>query len=99
MKWNPFTSAFAATAYIGGVVLLIHLMESKRHDTPDTYLDGIGFISLLVFSAAVMAFIFFYQPILTLIEGKRQEAVTYFLQTLAIFGTITVLLLTFVSLQ
>ncbi|MDB5189952.1 MAG: hypothetical protein JWN49_278 [Parcubacteria group bacterium] len=99
MKWNPFINAIAATAYIGAVVLFMHFIESLRHDTPDTLLDGMGVISLLVFSAAVMAFLFFYQPALRLIENKKAEAVSYFLKTLGIFGVITVAVLTLVSIQ
>ena len=99
MKWNPLLNALAASAYIGTVVVFLHFIESVRHDTPDTILDGLGVISLFVFSAAVMAFLFFYQPALRLIENKRSEAVSYFLQTLGIFGVITALVLTLVSIQ
>ncbi len=99
MKWNPFINAVAASAYIGIVVLFLHFIESLRHDTPDTLLDGMGMISLVVFSAAVMAFLFFYQPVLRLVENKKGEAVSYFLKTLGIFGVITVIVLTLVSLQ
>jgi len=99
MKWNPLLNALAASAYIGTVVLFLHFIESVRRDTPDTILDGLGVISLFVFSAAVMAFLFFYQPALRLIDNKRSEAVTYFLQTLGIFGLITVVVLTLVSIQ
>ncbi len=99
MKWNPFVNAIAASAYIGAVVLFMHFIESLRHDTPDTLLDGMGVISLLVFSAAVMAFLFFYQPVLRLVENKRAEAISYFLKTLGVFGVITAIVLTLVSLQ
>lgn len=99
MKWNPLLNALAASSYIGTVVLFLHFIESVRRDTPDTILDGLGVISLFVFSAAVMAFLFFYQPALRLIENKKGEAVSYFLQTLGIFGVITALVLTLVSLQ
>jgi hypothetical protein len=99
MKWNPFINAVAALAYIGAVVTFMHFIESLRHDTPDTFVDGMGFISLLVFSAAVMAFLFFYQPILRLVEHKQAEALSYFLKTLGIFGVITILVLTLTSLQ
>lgn len=99
MKWNPLLNALAASSYIGAVVLFLHFIESVRRDTPDTILDGLGVISLFVFSAAVMAFLFFYQPALRLIENKRSEAVSYFLQTLGIFGLITVTVLTLVSIQ
>ena len=99
MKWNPFVNAAAAVAYVGAVVLFIHYISSFRHDTPDTLLDGMGFISLFVFSVAVMAFLFFYQPTLILIENKKAEAVSYFLKTLGAFGLVTLVVLTLVSLQ
>ncbi|MES2225256.1 MAG: hypothetical protein V4480_00415 [Patescibacteria group bacterium] len=46
-----------------------------------------------------MAFLFFYQPVLRLLEHKRAEAVSYFLKTLAIFGAMTIIVLALVSLQ
>jgi hypothetical protein len=99
MKINPLINALAALSYIGLVVTFIRFMESTRHDTPDTPLDGLAFISLFTFSAAVMAFIFFYQPVLKLTEHKPQEALTYFLKTLGYFGLITASILTLASLQ
>ncbi len=99
MKWNPYINAAAAAAYIGAVALFMQFIESLRHDTPDTLLDGMGILSLFVFSAAVMAFLFFYRPAVLLIERKRAEAVAYFLKTLGIFGAITLVLLTLVSVQ
>jgi hypothetical protein len=99
MKWNPFINAAAASAYIGAVALFMQFIQSLRHDTPDTLLDGMGVISLFVFSAAVMAFLFFYEPVRRLIENKKAEAVSYFLKTLGIFGVITIIVLTLVSLQ
>ncbi len=99
MKLNPFLNATAAVAYIGAVALFMRFIESLRHDTPDTILDGVGFISLFVFSAAVMAFLFFYQPVLMLTENKKAEALSYFFKTLGTFGAITVTVLVFISLQ
>lgn len=99
MKWHPLLNASAAAAHIGAVAQFIHFISSLRHDTPDTLLDGIGVLSLAVFSAAVMAFLFFYQPVLLLIEKKQAEALSYFLKTLGTFGAITLAVLTLVSLQ
>lgn len=96
---NPFLNAAAAAAYIGAVVLFMHFIQSLRHDTPDTLLDGIGVISLFVLSAAVMGFLFFYQPALRLLEQKKAEALSYFLKMLATFGVLTAIVLTLVSLQ
>jgi hypothetical protein len=99
MRWNPYLGAATATAYIGGVVLFIHFIESIRHDTPDTLIDGMGFISLFVTSAAVMAFLFFYRPVMLIVENRKSEAISYFLKTLATFGVITIGILIFVSTQ
>ncbi|HWU24287.1 MAG TPA: hypothetical protein VN086_00865 [Candidatus Paceibacterota bacterium] len=99
MKWNPLVNATAAVTYIGAVALFMHFIQSLRHDTPDTLLDGMGILSLVVFSAAVMAFLFFYHPVCLLIENKKAEAISYFLKTLAIFGAATIVLLALVSLQ
>jgi hypothetical protein len=99
MKWTPILNAAVAVAYIGALALFMRFIESLRHDTPDTLIDGMGAMSLFVFSAAVMAFLFFYQPTRLLIENKKDEAISYFLKTLGLFGVITVTLLTLASLQ
>lgn len=99
MKWNPLINALAATTYITLAVTLIHFLESIRRDTPDTFIDGIGALSLLVFSAATMAFLFFYQPVILLLESKQAEAVSYFLKTLFIFGITTASIMALVIFQ
>lgn len=99
MKWNPFANAVLAAAYIGLVALFMQFIQSLRHDTPDTLFDGMAVMALFVFSAAVMAFLFFYQPVLLLTENKKAEAVSYFLKTMGAFGAITLVALTLVALQ
>lgn len=99
MKWNPFINATLAVIYIGAMAMFMRFIESLRHDTPDTLVDGMGAMSLFVFSAAIMAFLFFYQPLVLLAENKRAEALSYFLKTLGIFGTITLVVLTLASLR
>jgi hypothetical protein len=94
MKWNPFIHAVAAITYISILVSGMRFIESRRHDTSDTLIDGIGVISLLVCSAAIMAFLFFYHPVALLIEGKKTDAAYFFLKTLGIFVVITMLVLT-----
>ncbi len=96
---KPYLNALAAAVYISLVVLFMHYMQSIRHDTPDTFIDGLGMISLIVFSAAVMGFLFFYQPVVLLIENKKAEAMRYFLQTLGTFGIVTAIALILVSIQ
>lgn len=99
MHCHPVLNAFVALSYIGAVALFMRFIESIRHDTPDTLLDGIGILSLVVCSAAVMAFLFFYQPVVLLLQHKQTAALTYFLKTLGIFATLTIATLTLVSLQ
>ena len=91
MRWNPFINAFGAAAYIWGIGLLISHIARLHHDTPDNLVGSIAALSLGVFSAAVMAFLFFYRPVVLLLENKKDEAVFFFLKTLGTFGAITLL--------
>jgi hypothetical protein len=91
MKHNPYIHALGAATYILGVVLLISHISRLHHDTPDNIVGSLAALSLFVFSAAVMAFLFFYRPVALLIEGKKEEAMTFFLKTLGTFGLIALL--------
>ncbi|MFM2374543.1 MAG: hypothetical protein RLZZ234_538 [Candidatus Parcubacteria bacterium] len=99
MQWNPYLHALGALAYVGLVVLFMRFIEKLRHDTPDTLMDGMGFMTLFVLSVATMAFLFFYRPVALLIEDKKSEAVAFFLKTLGTFAVATVFALTFATLQ
>lgn len=99
MRWNPYLNAGGAVGYVGAVALFLNFISSMRHDTPDTPLDSMAFLSLLVCSAAVMAFLFFYRPATLLIENKKAEALSYFFKTLASFAGVTALVLALVQLQ
>lgn len=91
MTWNPYQNAIVAVAYIWGVGLLINRISSLHHDTPDNLVGSMSAISLVVLSVAVMAFLFFFRPIVLLLEDKKKEAFTFFLKTLATFGAVTLL--------
>lgn len=60
---------------------------------PDTFFAPIVVLSLLTLSVAVMAFLFFYQPLVLFIEGKKKDAVNLFVKTVGIFAAITALTL------
>ncbi|NMC99384.1 MAG: hypothetical protein GYA62_06665 [Bacteroidales bacterium] len=60
---------------------------------PDTFLAPITALSLLTLSVAVMAYLFFYQPLQLFIEGRKKEAVNLFIKTVGIFGIITTIIL------
>lgn len=89
MKLNPYLSALSATAYICLIALFFNYLEKVRGNTPDSFVDPIGALSLLVFSVAFMALIFFYKPVVLLIENKKIEAISYFTKTLVTFGLLT----------
>ncbi len=91
MTTKPFYNSVFAMAYI---VVIVSLLSFAQHFAagPDNMLMPIGMLSMLVLSAAVMAYIFFYQPVLMLIEGKREQAVTFFMKTVAYFAIIAALM-------
>ena len=91
MTKNPFLNALAASGYIGLVVLIMNL-ASGIQVANDLWIAPIMMLSLLVLSVAVMGYIFFYEPFKMYLDGKKKEAVKLFLQTLGIFGGITIIL-------
>jgi hypothetical protein len=91
MKWNPYINALAAAVYIALIGFLISYIGSLHRDTPDNLIGTLTAISLMVFSAATMAFLFFYRPVALLFENKKEEAISFFLKTLGTFGVITLL--------
>jgi hypothetical protein len=98
MMWHPFFNACAASLYITLVVLGLRWLESFRSNTPDTMADAIGALSLLTLSVAIMAFLFFYQPVVLIANKKPAEAMTYFLTTLGLFGIIIMTILILASI-
>ena len=93
MSKNPIINALSASAYIIlGVTIMTFATEPLRNK-PDTFFAPIVFLSLLTLSVAVMAFLFFYQPLLLFIEGKKKDAVNLFIKTVSIFAAITSVLL------
>jgi hypothetical protein len=86
---NPILNALGASAYIGLVVTLIHFVSQTQRNKPDMAFAPVAFLSLLTLSAVVMAFIFFYQPLLLFIDGKKKEAVSLFVKTAGVFAALT----------
>jgi hypothetical protein len=94
MTTNPFYNAGIALVYIVLVVSLINMgTQLAGPGQKDNLLIPMGMLSLFVLSAAVMGYIFFYQPVLMLLDGKREAAVRLFLQTVGVFAVITVIVL------
>lgn len=93
MSKNPIVNALGASTYIVLVASVINFLSQTQHNKPDTILAPITMISLLTLSVAVMAFLFFYQPLQLFIEGKKKAAVNLFVQTVGVFGAITAVVL------
>lgn len=92
MSKKPLVNSLIATVYI---VLLVLGMNYgvKLTQQQDSLLMPIGMISLFTLSAAIMGYLFCFQPIQMYLDGKKKQAVTMFLQTVGIFGITTVVIL------
>lgn len=91
MTKNPFLNALGASVYIGLVVLLMNLSSNVESSANELVVASM-MLSLFTLSAAVMGYIFFYQPFKMYLDGKKEEAVKLFLQTVGIFGGITIVI-------
>lgn len=92
MTKNPFLNAGAAFAYIITIVLVMSWGTKMVHG-PDTFMAPIAVVSLFTLSAAVMGYIFCYQPIQLYFDGKKKQGFTLFLQTTGFFGVFTIIAL------
>ena len=90
MSKHPIINGLSASLYIILVVLVMNSV-AKKVPHPNMYIVPIVFISLFTLSAAIMGYIFCYQPAQWYFEGKKKQAVTLFLQTVGVFGAMTVL--------
>ena len=89
MSRNPYINALLAGLYIVFVVPLITYGPAYVRDKPDPILAPMAMLSLLVFSVALMGYLFFLQPVQMFLEGQKVEAVELFTKTLAAFAVIT----------
>ncbi len=90
MSKNPIVNALGASAYIVLVAYFINLVTHTQRNKPDTFFAPVIVLSLLTLSVAVMAYMFFYQPLQLFINGKKKEAIDLFVKTVGVFGAITV---------
>jgi hypothetical protein len=89
MSKNPILNALGASGYIALVVSLLNFVSQTQSDKPDTAFAPVAFLSLFTLSAAVMAYLFFYQPLLLFIEGQKKQAVNLFIRTVGVFAVFT----------
>jgi len=91
MTKKPFLNALAATVYISIIASAMYYAPNANIPENNVMIP-IVMLSLLVFSAALMGYLFFYQPVRLLTEGKQKEATKFFLSTIVIFALITAVL-------
>jgi len=91
MSKNPLINALTATLYIT-VVATIPFFGKEFFGDGKSFLIPVAMLSLFTLSAAVMGYLFLYQPLLLLLDGHKKDAVKLFLQTVAAFAVITVVL-------
>ncbi len=100
MSQKPIYNALAALAYImlliTGLFWAPHFFHAAQEDT---VFAPIIMLSLLVLSVALMAYLFFYQPLLLLLDGKKEEGIKFFLRTVGAFavGTVTIIVVALIS--
>jgi len=92
MSKNPIINGLGASAYIILVAAIMYF-GTKIMSHPDSFIAPTAFISLFTLSAAVMGYIFCYQPAQLYFDGKKKQAIQLFLQTIVVFAFITILML------
>jgi hypothetical protein len=85
MTRNPVINALAGLLYIA-LAASVLFYGGPHVPVENSVLIPIGMLSLFVFSAASMAYIFLYQPLQLFLEGQKKESVDLFLKTLGIFA-------------
>lgn len=90
MTRNPVINGSAAALYIIFIAVFMNI-GTKLVKGPDTFLAPMAMISLFTLSAAVMGYVFCYEPLQFLLDGKKKQGINLFLKTVAVFGAFTFL--------
>lgn len=93
MSKQPLLNALSAAIYIFLVVSVMTYVTQPLQDKPDTFFAPITVLFVLTLSVAVMAYLFFYQPLLILLDGKKKAAVNLFAKTVGYFAVFTIVVL------
>ncbi len=85
MTKKPIYNALVAFIYIVAIVFIVN-WAGNNEILETSLLMPIMMLSLFVLSAAVMAYLFLYQPVMLYLDGKKKDAVSLFMKTLLIFA-------------
>jgi hypothetical protein len=83
---TPLRNAIFAALYIAGIVSLINWFGTVFKDTQDSIMAPMVMLSLLVLSAALMGYLFVYEPLRLYMDGQKKEGFVFFWKTLATFA-------------
>ena len=94
---KPFLHAFVAALYIVSIVLVI--FQTGQMEVQETVIIPMLMLSLFVFSAAVMGYLFLAEPLQLFLENRKEEAVAFFSKTVMFFACFIVVfvILTFLN--
>lgn len=83
---TPLRNALFAAAYIVLIVSVISSFERFMGQTEDTIMAPMVMLSLFVLSAAIMGYLFVYEPLRLYLDGRKEEALPFFGKTVGIFA-------------
>ena len=89
MTRNPLWNAILAAGYIVLVASLMYYGPHFVNSHEPSVLIPVAILSLFTLSAAVMGYLFLYEPLQMYLEGNKTEAVALFLKTVGAFAAIT----------
>jgi len=90
---NPFINAGAAILYI--ILVATVMFYGTEHAKPvNSVIVPVFVISLFSLSAAVMGYIFLFQPVQLYLDGKKKEATSLLVNTILVFAGITAVIFT-----
>lgn len=92
MTKNPLINAAAAFLYIIVVACVMYYGSEVAMPAKSVFAP-IAILSLFTLSAAVMGYIFLFQPLQLYFDGKKKESVNLFSKTLGAFAIITTIIL------
>ena len=92
MTKNPLINALTSSFYIIAISLVMD-WGTKLAPKGGSVLAPMAVISLFTLSAAIMGYVFCYQPLILYFEDKKKQAVRLFLETTGVFALVTVSLL------
>lgn len=91
MTKNPFINALVAAIYIVLVVFAVNIVaDNEVNIGVAQFITPIMMISLFTLSAAVMGYVFCYQPLRLYLDGDKEKGVKLFLKTVLIFAIIPI---------